>query len=143
MRLPTEAEWEKAATWDQEQHRARRSPVGRRGAVAGVHANLEQLARGTVPSAALTAGASPCGCLAMVGDVWEWTSTIFDGYPGFSPFPYPEYSEVFFADGYRVLRGGSWATRPGWPPRPPQLGPAPAPSDLRRSARRPKPLREG
>ena len=48
----------------------------------------------------------------MIGDVWEWTSTVFDGYPGFTAFPYPQYSEVFFADGYRVLRGGSWATRP-------------------------------
>ncbi len=48
----------------------------------------------------------------MIGDVWEWTATEFDGYPGFSAYPYREYSEVFFAGGYRVLRGGSWATRP-------------------------------
>jgi iron(II)-dependent oxidoreductase len=47
----------------------------------------------------------------MIGDVWEWTATGFDGYPGFRAFPYPEYSEVFFREGYRVLRGGSWATR--------------------------------
>jgi iron(II)-dependent oxidoreductase len=44
--------------------------------------------------------------------VWEWTSSPFGGYPGFRPFPYREYSEVFFGDDYRVLRGGSWATHP-------------------------------
>jgi len=44
--------------------------------------------------------------------VWEWTSSAFTGYPGFKAFPYPEYSEVFFGDEHRVLRGGSWATDP-------------------------------
>ena len=47
----------------------------------------------------------------MIGDTWEWTSTEFGGYPGFARIPYREYSEVFFGRGYRVLRGGSWATR--------------------------------
>jgi iron(II)-dependent oxidoreductase len=46
------------------------------------------------------------------GEVWEWTSSAFTGYPGFKAFPYDEYSEVFFGDEYRVLRGGSWATDP-------------------------------
>lgn len=67
-RLPTEAEWEKAATWNQR--------------------------------------------LAGVGLVWEWTSSRFEGYPGFVAHPYREYSEVFFGDRHRVLRGGSWATDP-------------------------------
>jgi len=44
--------------------------------------------------------------------VWEWTSSWFDGYPGFVAHPYREYSEVFFGSSYRVLRGGSWATDP-------------------------------
>jgi gamma-glutamyl hercynylcysteine S-oxide synthase len=48
----------------------------------------------------------------LTGAVWQWTSSFFDGYPGFSAFPYPEYSEAFFGDEYRVLRGGSWATHP-------------------------------
>ena len=48
----------------------------------------------------------------MLGDVWEWTATDFGGYPGFVPFPYREYSEVFFGSEYKVLRGGSWATDP-------------------------------
>ena len=68
-RLPTESEWERAATWNQTE-------------------------------------------LTAVGSVWEWTASRFGGYPGFRPFPYREYSEVFFGDDYRVLRGGSWATHP-------------------------------
>jgi iron(II)-dependent oxidoreductase len=47
----------------------------------------------------------------MIGDVWEWTASDFSGYPGFVPHPYKEYSEVFFGPSYKVLRGGSWATR--------------------------------
>ncbi|MGA7705093.1 MAG: SUMF1/EgtB/PvdO family nonheme iron enzyme [Solirubrobacteraceae bacterium] len=66
-RLPSETEWEKAATLE--------------------------LLRG-------------------VGEVWEWTSSCFNGYPGFVAHPYKEYSEVFFGEDYRVLRGGSWATSP-------------------------------
>ena len=54
--------------------------------------------------------AATCGVLEMVGEVWEWTSTEFGPYPGFQAHPYREYSEVFFGRGYRVLRGGSWAT---------------------------------
>ena len=49
---------------------------------------------------------------ATLGRVWEWTSSTFSGYPGFEAFPYAEYSEVFFRDEQRVLRGGSWATDP-------------------------------
>lgn len=46
------------------------------------------------------------------GAVWQWTASSLDGYPGFSAFPYAEYSEVFFGEEYRVLRGGSWFTDP-------------------------------
>ena len=46
------------------------------------------------------------------GAVWQWTASPFTGYPGFRAFPYAEYSEVFFGDEYRVLRGGSWVTDP-------------------------------
>jgi gamma-glutamyl hercynylcysteine S-oxide synthase len=50
--------------------------------------------------------------LAGTGLVWEWTRSNFRAYPGFEAFPYPEYSEAFFGEEYRVLRGGSWATHP-------------------------------
>jgi gamma-glutamyl hercynylcysteine S-oxide synthase len=46
------------------------------------------------------------------GAVWQWTASSFDGYPGFRACPYAEYSEVFFGDAYKVLRGGSWCTDP-------------------------------
>jgi iron(II)-dependent oxidoreductase len=48
--------------------------------------------------------------LGALGRVWEWTQSEFDGYDGFVAYPYREYSEVFFARGYKVLRGSSWAT---------------------------------
>jgi iron(II)-dependent oxidoreductase len=51
--------------------------------------------------------------LVGVGEAWEWTSSDFLAYPGFEAFPYREYSEVFFGDTYKVLRGGSWATHNG------------------------------
>jgi iron(II)-dependent oxidoreductase len=111
-RLPTETEWEKAATWDQEQETSLRYPWGDDPIVPGLHANIDQRAGGPVPAGSLPDGASPSGVLGMIGDVWEWTSSNFSGYPGFEPFPYREYSEVFFGDQYKVLRGGAWATRP-------------------------------
>jgi gamma-glutamyl hercynylcysteine S-oxide synthase len=109
--LPTEVEWEKAATWDQEKEIARRYPWGNRRPVPGRHVNLDHRGCGTAPAGGYPDGSSPYGCLGMIGDVWEWTSSRFDGYPGFVAHPYREYSEVFFGGEYRVLRGGSWATR--------------------------------
>jgi len=50
--------------------------------------------------------------LDSVGQVWEWTTSHFRAYEGFQAFPYREYSEAFFGDEYRVLRGGAWATHP-------------------------------
>ena len=110
-RLPTEIEWEKAATWDQETGTARIFPWGNDRPVPGVHANVDLFDRGPAAADARPGSASPYGCLGMIGDVWEWTSSDFGGYPGFRPHPYREYSEVFFGSHYMVLRGGSWATR--------------------------------
>ncbi|ASW55145.1 ergothioneine biosynthesis protein EgtB [Plantactinospora sp. KBS50] len=108
-RLPTEAEWEKAARWDPATGRSRRYPWGDQEPDAG-RANLGQRHLAPAPVGAYPAGASALGVHQLIGDVWEWTSSTFGGYPGFAAFPYREYSQVFFGDGYRVLRGGSFGT---------------------------------
>jgi len=110
-RLPTEAEWEKAASWDPVGERKRRLPWGDSGE-AGDHANLGQRRLHPAPLGSYPDGASAYGVRQLIGDVWEWTSTGFYGYPGFRSFPYKEYSEVFFGGDYKVLKGGSWATHP-------------------------------
>ncbi|WP_026533750.1 ergothioneine biosynthesis protein EgtB [Arthrobacter sp. H14] len=107
-RLPTEAEWEKAARYDPETGRSRRYPWGDEDPTPS-HANLggdtlRPSAVGSHPE-----GASSLGVHQLMGDVWEWVASDFKPYPGFSVFPYAEYSQVFFGGGYKVLRGGSWA----------------------------------
>jgi len=109
-RLPTEAEWEKAAAWDPTHGQARLYPWGDEPWQA-TRANLDQARLQPTRANAHPEGGSAYGCLQMLGDVWEWTDTWFAGYPGFESFPYEEYSRVFFGQGYRVLRGGSFATR--------------------------------
>jgi iron(II)-dependent oxidoreductase len=109
-RLPTEAEWEKAAAWDPARGAGRRYPWGDDAWEPG-RANLDQRHLEPAPAGAFAAGRSAYGCQQMLGDVWEWTDSWFDGYPGYESFPYKEYSEVFFGKTYRVLRGASFATR--------------------------------
>jgi iron(II)-dependent oxidoreductase len=108
-RLPTEIEWERAAAWDERTGKAR-YPWGREW--VGYEANLGRRRFSPASSGSYEGGASPTGCLQMEGDVWEWTSSWFQPYPGFVAFPSAEYSEVFYGEQYRVLRGGSWATDP-------------------------------
>jgi gamma-glutamyl hercynylcysteine S-oxide synthase len=110
-RLPTEAEWEKAARWDPVSGRTRRYPWGDEDPTPE-HANLGQRHLGPAPIGAYPKGASPGGVHQLIGDVWEWTSSGWHPYPQFQMFPYPEYSEVFFGGDYRVLRGGSFGAAP-------------------------------
>jgi gamma-glutamyl hercynylcysteine S-oxide synthase len=110
-RLPTEAEWEKAARFDPATGRSRRFPWGDDDPTPE-HANLGQRHLSAAPVGAYPAGASALGVQQLMGDVWEWTSSGWDPYPGFEVFPYPEYSQVFFGGDYRVLRGGSFGTDP-------------------------------
>lgn len=109
-RLPTEPEWEYAASWGPDA-RKRRYPWGNVDPTVS-HANLGQVQWGPAPVGTRPVGTSAWGCEQMAGDVWEWTSSDFSAYPGFRPYPYPEYSDVFFGPEYKVLRGGSWAVHP-------------------------------
>jgi iron(II)-dependent oxidoreductase len=109
LRLPTEFEWETAATWDALAAVKLNWPWGE-GPPEPRHANLiESGVFAPLGAGTLVDGAAPCGALGMIGDVWEWTASEFRAYPGFSAYPYREYSEVFFGEQYRVLRGGSFA----------------------------------
>ncbi|HXC53567.1 MAG TPA: ergothioneine biosynthesis protein EgtB [Candidatus Limnocylindrales bacterium] len=108
-RLPTEAEWEKAAAWDLERGLPRLYPWGE-ARPSPDRANLDQRTFAPAAAGAFAAGRSYFGCHQMLGDVWEWTSSDFVPYPGFRVFPYPEYSVVHFGRRHKVLRGGSWAT---------------------------------
>jgi iron(II)-dependent oxidoreductase len=93
-RMPSEFEWEAAAAGsDREQ------------------ANLDHFAWDVSPAGAVDHSASDCGAVQMFGDVWEWTASDFESYPGFQAFPYEDYSQTHYGQGFKVLRGGAWATR--------------------------------
>ncbi|MEV6655149.1 ergothioneine biosynthesis protein EgtB [Streptomyces sp. NPDC051219] len=110
-RLPSEAEWEKAARHDPATGRSMRYPWGD-GDPTPERANLGQRHLRPAGAGSYPAGESPLGVRQLIGDVWEWTSSDFMPYPGFAVFPYREYSEVFFGSAHKVLRGGSFAVDP-------------------------------
>jgi iron(II)-dependent oxidoreductase len=110
-RLPREAEWEKAARYDPATGRSRRFPWGD-GEPTQDRANLGQRHLQPAPAGSYPAGAAPSGARQLIGDVWEWTSSDFLPYPGFTAWPYKEYSEVFFGPDYKVLRGGAFSVDP-------------------------------
>jgi ergothioneine biosynthesis protein EgtB len=117
-RLPTEAEWEKAASWDPKANCRRIYPWG----------DLKPLDKycnsvpispwenrpgsTTTPVGAYPNGQSAYGLYDTLGNVWEWTASWFEAYPGFQSYPYIGYSQAYFDGHHRVLKGGSWATRP-------------------------------
>ena len=111
-RLPTEAEWERAAATAPDQAQdpliKRQYPWGEL-FPDGSHANLHDAYGTVVPVSALAAGDSAWGCRQMMGNVWEWTADWFGPYPGFVRDPYKEYSEPWFGN-HKVLRGGCFAT---------------------------------
>ena len=104
-RLPTEAEWELAASgpekrpfpWGDE------PPTPKR-------ANLDWSHVGVVDVSAYPQGDSVFGCRQMIGNIWEWTDSYLEPYPGFTPDPYKEYSQPYFGQ-KPVLRGGGFASR--------------------------------
>ena len=112
-RLPSEAEWEMAAAsvpaGQGRTQAKRRFPWGEEGPCAR-RANLDWRAMGCVDVGSFPAGDSGFGCRQMIGNLWEWTSSTFLPYPGFTADPYKEYSEPWF-ETRKVMRGGCWATR--------------------------------
>jgi iron(II)-dependent oxidoreductase len=112
-RLPSEAEWELAASgalWEQREPK-RRFAWGDGEPEPGL-ANLACWYGGSVDVADFPESDSAFGCRQMNGNVWEWTNSDFYPFPGYIvDQPYREYSAPWF--GHRkVLRGGSWATQP-------------------------------
>jgi iron(II)-dependent oxidoreductase len=90
-RLPTEAEWEFAAM-----HAPRTS-----------YDHLDLATYGPVAAVCAAPGSA---FAQLFGNVWEWTASAFEPYPGFRPDPYADYSAPWFGN-HRVVRGGSFATR--------------------------------
>jgi ergothioneine biosynthesis protein EgtB len=109
-RLPTEAEWEKAAGWKNAAQLPLRYPWGDE-LPSEKYCNYGHIVGQTTPVNQYPKSVSPSGCHDMIGNVWEWTSSWFQGYPGFISYPYKGYSQAYFDGQHRVLRGGSWATR--------------------------------
>ena len=114
-RLPTEAEWEAAASLEPcpgargVAARKRRFPWGDDPPTPD-RANLDARAGGCADVGAFAAGDSAFGCRQMIGNVWEWVADDFRPYPGFAPDMYRDYSQPWFGT-HKVLRGGGWVTR--------------------------------
>jgi formylglycine-generating enzyme required for sulfatase activity len=111
-RLPTEAEWEKAARWDEKHQRAYvwpwgdawdpercNNPEDHNPAGGGYGVNQ------SAPVGSYPKGASPYGCMDMVGNAWEWIASRSKSHPG-NPAPYDH------GDAYRLVKGGCWDDGP-------------------------------
>jgi iron(II)-dependent oxidoreductase len=115
-RLPTEAEWELAASAGPGRNEKtmasekRLYPWGNT-PPDGARAHLNGNCAGCIPVDALPAGDSAFGCRQMLGNAWEWTASDFEPYSGFTADPYKEYSQPWFGGTHKVLRGGAFATR--------------------------------
>jgi ergothioneine biosynthesis protein EgtB len=107
-RLPTEAEWEKAACWNEQKQEKTVFPWGNNEPTSERSNLLESDHWGCTEVGTYPKGMSPSGCQQMIGDVWEWTSSEFTGYPGFKS-GFDEYNDKWFTN-QKVLRGGSFGT---------------------------------
>jgi len=107
-RLPTEAEWEKASCWNEEKQEKTVFPWGNESPSEEKCNLLESHHWGCTEIGTYPNGTSPSGCQQMIGDVWEWTTSEFMGYPGFKS-GFDEYNDKWFTN-QKVLRGGSFGT---------------------------------
>ncbi len=107
-RLPTEAEWEKAACWNEEKQEKTIYPWGNEIPTNDKCNLLESYHWRCTEAGTFPNGASSYGCQQMIGDVWEWTASEFNGYPGFKS-DFDEYNDKWFTN-QKVLRGGSFGT---------------------------------
>jgi ergothioneine biosynthesis protein EgtB len=107
-RLPTEAEWEKAAMFSSVSNSKQAFPWGDEGPDQSRGNLFENGLWGVAPIGAFPEGQSAYGCQQMIGDVWEWTTSDYTPYPGFKS-DFDQYNDKWFV-GQKVLRGGSFAT---------------------------------
>jgi formylglycine-generating enzyme required for sulfatase activity len=109
QRLPTEGEFVRAA-YGSENGGARPYPWGE-APFDPSRGNLDFRSWDPVPAGSRPAGASAWGVHDLVGNGWEWTSTIFEPFPGFRAMgSYPEYSADFFDGEHYVMKGASPVT---------------------------------
>lgn len=112
LRLPTEAEFQRAAYGvpESDATQERRYPWGN-AAPSDKHGTFDFASWDPRPAGSCPAGRSSWGVDDLVGNGWEWTSSVFAAFPGFTPIPsYPEYSADFFDNDHYVIKGASPAT---------------------------------
>ena len=106
-KLPTEAQFHRAAYGTPDGGRERRYPWGEE-APSAFRGNFDFKSWDPSPVGAYPAGASAFGVQDLVGNGWEWTRTTFVPFAGFAPMPfYPNYSANFFDGKHYVMKGGS------------------------------------